>query len=448
MARSGMAAARLIRQLGGTPFVSDLKSAVDLADEIAELRALNIEFEIGEHSDRLLDVEFVVLSPGIPASAPIVQKVLEKGLPVFSEIELASWFCRGRMIAVTGSNGKTTTTTLLGAMLNDGGVDAVVCGNIGYPFSDAVLSIPENGFAVVEVSSFQLELIEEFRPYISMILNITPDHLDRYEDFDGYKAAKYRICDNQVAADYLILNADDAVLGSNHIRTDAHKVQFSITRNLPAGVFQRGGTLVGVAGEHTYNIIDIDQIRIPGPHNLQNAAAAGMAALLVGVTPESIAGTLRSFPGVEHRMEDVGTIAGIRFINDSKATNVDSVCYALRSVKTQICLIAGGREKGTSFEPLLQHGQDKIKEIILIGEAREKMFEALGKKFPVQFASDLEDAVRRAFQSASPGDTVMLSPACASFDMFDSYEHRGKMFKRIVASLRNNRETLQENAER
>ena len=293
-----------------------------------------------------------------------------------------------------------------------------------------------------------MELIEEFRPYIAMILNVTPDHLDRYENFDGYKTAKYRITDNQDAADYLILNADDSVLNGNHIETNARKIQFSITRSLPTGVFQRGGTLVGVAGENRYDIIDVNQIRIPGPHNLQNAAAAGMAALLAGIKPDSIAATLRSFPGVEHRMEDVGTIAGIRFINDSKATNVDAVCYALRSVETPVCLIAGGRDKGASYEPLVRFGRGKIKEIILIGEAREKMFEELGREFPAQFAEDLEDAVQRAFQAASPGDTVLLSPACASFDMFDSYEHRGKTFKRIVASLHNNSDTVKENAER
>ncbi|UCD16980.1 MAG: UDP-N-acetylmuramoyl-L-alanine--D-glutamate ligase, partial [Candidatus Zixiibacteriota bacterium] len=299
----------------------------------------------------------------------------------------------------------------------------------------------------VEVSSFQLELVEEFRPHIALILNLTPDHLDRYGDFDGYKRAKYRITDNQLVTDYLVLNADDAVLSGNHISTNAEKVQFSVTRALPTGVFKRGGTLVGIAGKKENNIIDAADICIPGPHNLQNAAAASLAGLLLGVNPESIAATLRTFPGVEHRMEDAGTIAGIRFINDSKATNVDSVCYALRSLDTPVCLIAGGREKGTSFDPIIRYGKRKIKEIILIGEARDKMFEVLGKEFPVQFADNMEDAVRRAFASASPGDTVLLSPACASFDMFDNYEHRGKVFKKAVRLLHNNKQNKKEKAE-
>ncbi len=448
MARSGMAAARLIRNLGGTPFVTDTKTVEQLTQEIADLEALRIDHEFGGHTDRILESDFVIISPGVPLTAPIVQKIQQAGIPIFSEIELASWYCRAPIVAITGSNGKTTTTTLVGEILGAAGLAAVVCGNIGYPFSDAVINIPENGVAVLEVSSFQLELIEEFRPHIAMILNLTPDHLDRYEDFAGYCKAKYRIAENMQDNDWLILNADDHVISQNGIKTKAQKIHFSITRTLPAGVFQRGETLVGSVGSEKTPIIDVKDIRIPGPHNLQNAAAAALAALLLGVEPRIIGESLRIFPGVEHRMEAVDTVAGIRFINDSKATNVDSVCYALRSVDAPVVLIAGGREKGGSYAPIIDVGKGKIKEIVLIGEGRENMFEALGKSFPVQFASSMEEAVTTAFGAASPGEIVMLSPACASFDMFRNYEHRGEIFKKAVAKLKTEKPDMAENSTR
>jgi len=316
-----------------------------------------------------------------------------------------------------------------------------VCGNIGEPFSDAVAKIPPDGIAVVEISSFQLELIEEFAPHIALILNLTPDHLDRYDGFDAYKSAKYRITENQSSSDFLILNADDGVIDKNNIETGAQKKYFSLNRTLPAGVFKRGESLVGRVANKETEIIKTSEIRIPGPHNLQNSAAASLAALLLDVKEDTIARTLREFPGVEHRLEDAGTIAGIHFINDSKATNVDSVCYALMSVATPVRLIAGGRDKGGDFRPIVRHGTNKIKSIVLIGEAREKMFDVLGKSFPVEFADSMDEAVSKAYNSASPGETVLLSPACASFDMFDNFEHRGKVFKRAVSLLKNNNPT-------
>ncbi|MCX6827322.1 MAG: UDP-N-acetylmuramoyl-L-alanine--D-glutamate ligase, partial [candidate division Zixibacteria bacterium] len=230
---------------------------------------------------------------------------------------------------------------------------------------------------------------------------------------------------------------DDTVIDKNNIDTKAQKIFFSTARVIPPGVFKRGESLVGIVDGKEQTIIKAGEIRIPGPHNLQNAAAASLAALLLGIRPEMIAQTLRSFPGVAHRLEDAGTVAGIRFVNDSKATNVDSVCYALRSIDTPICLIAGGRDKGGSYQPIIEYGIGKIKEIILIGEAKEKMFETLGRAFPVQFAGTMEEAVQRAFKAALPGETVLLSPACSSFDMFKNFEHRGNTFKEMVLFLRN-----------
>jgi len=436
MARSGVAVARLIKSRGGIPLVSDLKAADKLVHEINELKTFDIQFETGGHSERLLRSDFIIPSPGVPNDSEIMKKVTDMGIPLFSEIEVASWFCRGRIIAVTGSNGKTTTTSLIGAILETAGRNHVVCGNIGRAFSAAVDEVPEDGYAVVEVSSFQLEYIMDFKPHIALILNITPDHLDRYENFNAYKEAKYRITENQAPEDFLVINADDQVCSQDDLKTDARIIRFSIIREMPVGVFKRGETLIGIVDKKEYDIIRTKDIRIPGPHNLQNAAAASLAALLLGIEPEVMAETLRQFPGVEHRLEEVAILAGIRFVNDSKATNVDAVCYALKSFDSPICLIAGGRDKGGDFEPMIECGRKNIKEIILLGEARHKMFEAMGKIFPTQFAESMDDAVRKAFAAASPGEVVLLSPACASFDMYENYEHRGRDFKRAVMALR------------
>ncbi len=442
MARSGMAAARLIRKMGGVPFISEVKSEEQLASKLYDLKKDGIEYETGGHTERLLQSDYIILSPGVSQTIPIFKDISSAGIPVFSEIELASWFCRGKIIAITGSNGKTTTTSLMGAILSAGEVNNVVCGNIGSPFADCVLDIPSDGYAVVEVSNFQLETIEEFRPFIAMILNLSPDHLDRYESFNEYKQAKYRITENQTSSEYLILNADDAETTNDNIETDATKILFSTERILPSGVYINGKTLTARIDNNIHEIIDINKIKIPGPHNLQNAAAASLAALLIGINPQDIARALETFPGVAHRLEDAGMVAGIKFINDSKATNVDSVCYALRSINTPICLIAGGRDKGGSYRPIIDYGKGKIKEIILIGEARGKIFEALGKTFPVQFAECMEEAVKKAFNSASPGETVLLSPACSSFDMFTNFEDRGEIFKKAVMSLKNDHEKV------
>ena len=436
LARSGMAAARLIVRLGGIPLASDIRPATDLVPELEELQALGVTFETGGHTERLLEADYLILSPGVPRSIEIVRKAYDIGLPIFSEIELASWFCRGRIIAITGSNGKTTTTTLTGEILARAGIPHRVCGNIGTPFADAVTDIPEDGFAVLEVSSFQLELIEEFAPHVAMVLNLTPDHLDRYDDFNEYRQTKYNITLNQTENDYLILNADDTVIDRNNIETRAQKLFFSIRRALTAGVAQRGETLVGSVHGKEYNLVDVGRVRMPGPHNLQNAAAAALAGLLVGATSETITATLEAFPGVEHRLEDVTTVAGIRFVNDSKATNVDSVKFALLSIDTPIYLIAGGRDKAGDYEPLVEYGRNRVKGVILIGEAREKMFDALARAFPLQFAGSMDEAVEKAFAAASPGDTVLLSPACASFDMFKNFEERGRVFKNAVKALR------------
>ncbi|MDF1544768.1 MAG: UDP-N-acetylmuramoyl-L-alanine--D-glutamate ligase [bacterium] len=436
MARSGVAAAILAKQLGGIPFVSDAAPIQKLEAQFARLKENSIDFEAGGHTARILDSDYIILSPGVRLDIDILQKARSKGIPCFSEIEFASWVCRGTIVAVTGSNGKTTTTTLIGEMFKAGGVEAVVCGNVGLPFSEVAANIPINGVAVVEVSTFQLESVEEFNPHIALILNLSPDHLDRHGSFDNYKQLKYRLAENQTENDWLILNEEDKTLTRDKIKTGAKRAWFTTKESATASAFVSDGTLMVRIDDRDLEVLPVSDIRIPGPHNLQNSAAASVAASLMGIGPDAIAEALRAFTGVEHRMERVGKIAGIEFINDSKATNVDSVCYALRSVSNGLYLIAGGREKGASYAPIIEFGRDKIKGIVAIGEAREKIFSDLGKSFSITTAGSLEEAVNLCFEMARPGETVLLSPACASFDMFTSFEHRGRVFKEAVAALR------------
>ncbi len=438
MARSGMASALMAEDLGGQPFVSDSKSAELLADQIAQLQDRRIPFETSGHTDKLLSCDYIVVSPGVPPTADILRRLRDNGIPIFSEIEFASWACRGRIAAITGSNGKTTTTTLLGRMFQAAGIETFVCGNIGDPFAGVAARIPHDGVAVIEVSNFQLEGIADFRPDVATILNLTPDHLDRHGTFDEYKKVKYRIAENQSEGDTLILNLEDRATVADEITTQARKKFFSTTDdNVRAMTYVRNGILWTTACGSEEEVIHCSDIRIPGPHNLQNAAAAVTMARLMGVDIIAINRALGSFAGVEHRLERVGQVAGVFFINDSKATNVDSVCYALRSVETPIHLIAGGRDKSGDFAPIAKWGKDRIKSIVLIGEAKEKMFAVLGKAFSTQFADTLEEAVGRCFEMAYPGETILLSPACASFDMFEDYEHRGEVFKKAVANLKN-----------
>jgi len=437
MARSGVAAALLADSFMGKPFVSDVKEAQLLTSEIARLKAVNIPFETGGHTEKLLSCDYLVVSPGVPLTNEMLVKAQKKGIPIFSEIEFASWACRGKIVAVTGSNGKTTTTALLGEIFSEAGFDAFVGGNIGLPFSEIALKVPSNGIAVVEVSNFQLETIVDFQPDIAMILNITPDHLDRHGSFENYKKAKYRIAENQTAKQTLILNLDDKVLTSDTIATDARISYFTTNDSTTAVAFVRDNFLWGRKDAHEFSIIDTAEILIPGPHNLQNAAAAVTASLSCDVKADTLAKVLKHFSGVEHRMENAGTVAGINFINDSKATNVDAVCFALRSVKTPLYLITGGRDKGADFSPIIKYGKGKIKGVVAIGEAKDKIFDSFGQSFPVEFADSLEDAVRITFEQAIPGETILLSPGCASFDMFENFEHRGRVFKAAVAKLKN-----------
>ncbi len=433
MARSGVAAAVLADRFGGKPFVSDINSSDKLKTETAQLNSAGIPYEVGGHTEKLLTADYLVVSPGVPLTIDIIKKARQKGIPVFSEIEFASWCCKGKIIAVTGSNGKTTTTALLGEIFTAAGFDTFVAGNIGLPFSEIVEKIPENGIVVLEISTFQLETISDFKPNVALILNLTPDHIDRHGSFENYIKTKFRITENQSKDDFLILNAEDKETKKYNVSTQADIHYFS---HLPTS-----GITVCVKDDflilNNKQVIATDKLSIIGPHNLQNAAAAVAAASLFDISVDKLATVLSTFQSVEHRLENIGSVAGVKFINDSKATNIDSVTFALRSVNTELYLIAGGRDKGADFKELIPYGKDKIKSIIAIGEAKEKIFKQLGNTFKVQFAGTLQEAVQTAFKKALPGETVLLSPGCASFDMFENFEKRGREFKNAVAGLKN-----------
>ncbi len=435
-ARSGLAAARLLRALGAEVFVSDSGQAAAKPEAVASLQQGRIAFEFGKHSDRVFDADFCVLSPGIPVASPVVQKLLQLGVPVYSEIDIASGFYKGPVIAITGSNGKTTTTTLLGEMLRRTDPHAVVAGNIGQPFSDAVLKSNPGSWAAVEVSSFQLETIDTFHPRQVVLLNFAPNHLDRYPDYDAYKNAKWRVTKNLTPQDIFIYNAADEEILSRLQQLNCRKMGFSITGDRKAEAYYAQNAL-WIQGQKW---LDVSEMKLRGLHNYMNAMAAMLAAQNAGVSEEDILHVLRTFEGVEHRLEFVRRLDGVKFINDSKATTVESLYYALQSFDQPIILIAGGKDKGSDFTKLNDSIKEKVKMLILIGNATEKMAKAWQGLKPVIKAKTLQEAVEQAFKQAEPGDVVLLSPACASFDMFKDFEDRGRQFKQIVNRLKGKNE--------
>ena len=485
LARSGEAAASLLSNLGAHVLVSDLKDAEQLEDRVARLTREHpqIKFHLGGHSDKIIkDVELVVKSPGVPMDIPVLRKAKEKGIPVIGEVELAYRVCRSPIIAITGTKGKSTTSTLLGQMLSrsrDG--NTIVAGNIGKPITRYVMDLTESDLLVLEVSSFQLEATVHFAPEVGVILNIKRDHFDRHSGIEDYAAAKYRISANQTEDNYTILNADDPLAMACASRTRAKVVLFSSRRQLHEGVcvedgeiiarippLGRGDTATRRRGDYlrvavspcrrvsnrvrkggtVYGsrmaIMRRGELRIPGRHNLENALAAVAVSLIYGVEPETMKRVLQSFPGLEHAFEFVGEVHGVKFIDDSKSTNVVSLEAALESSSLEpvrnrenrnIILIMGGRDKGNDYTPLKSLVQERVSQLVLIGESADKVFSSIGSYTNAHRAGTMEDAVRLAYSLAKPGDTVLLSPACASFDMFRDYAQRGEIFKEAVREI-------------
>jgi UDP-N-acetylmuramoylalanine--D-glutamate ligase len=443
MARSGVSCAILLHKLGAEVFVSDLKKKELLTLQIEQLEEFDIDYETGGHTSQALqNKDFLVVSPGIPSDIPILSQAESLGIPRFSEIEVAYWLTDSPIVGVTGSNGKTTTVTLLGEILKEDKREYQLGGNIGIPFSGIVDKVSPEEIIVLELSSFQLEWIEEFRPYVASVLNITPDHLDRHPDMKAYVEAKLRILENQTEEDFAVLNVDDEGSLKFAAFGKSKKVFFSTKAEPEPGAFVRGGKLIVRFNGKENEIMEIDEINIRGPHNLSNACAACAISGILGVSGEAMRRALKTFPGVEHRLEPVASISGVSFINDSKATNVDSVWYALQSVNPPIILIAGGKDKGGDFKRLRELVQKNVKALVLIGEAEEKIKSALGDLIPTFHADTLEEAVEISFDKAAPKDTVLLSPGCASFDMFRDYQHRGQVYKTSVRNLNPKRNAM------
>jgi len=438
-ARSGIAVAKLLQSRGARVFVSDRESRERLQTQLDVLESTGIAFEAGEHSDRAYRCSLMVISPGVPGNAPVVQKARESGIRIVGELEVASWFCKASIVAVTGTNGKTTTTTLIGRMLADAKRDHGVAGNIGTAFSSLALELAETSVAVLEVSSFQLDHIETFHPRVAAILNITPDHLDRYGgSFEEYVESKSRIFKNQGANDTLIYNCDDTVTAGRAMNLRDSAVQllpFSTEQSLSSGACVKKNKVVIANDNRMDELMDVREIRIRGRHNLYNAMAAALAARTVDVSADSIRQTLMSFEGVEHRLEFVRELNGVRYVNDSKGTNVNSVWYALQSFDEPIVLLLGGRDKGNDYSLLKEPVQKKVRAIVALGESADTVVENFKHLTRVVKVTSMDGAVGQAERLAQRGDVVLLSPACSSFDWFENYEHRGRVFKELVNRL-------------
>jgi UDP-N-acetylmuramoylalanine--D-glutamate ligase len=438
LGRSGLSAAMFLREQGARVTVSDTRSAVALAKEIPALLEAGIMVESGGHG--LLTFrrqDLIVVSPGVPMETPEVKQVVAFGLPVIGELELASRYLQGRVVAITGSNGKTTTTTLVGKIFADAGVPTLVGGNIGLPVIDLVAKSGPTTVSVLEVSSFQLETVEEFHPWIAVILNITPDHLDRHGSFETYAAAKARITERQVAEDFLVLNAEDKAAQMVALKTKAEIYWFSGRRPIKQGAFVHGESILFVAreGAKAEPVMPISDIHLKGSHNVENVLAAVCAARLAKIPAESIRASVAGFAAVEHRLELVKVVNGVEFYNDSKATNVDAAMKAVASFPGGILLILGGKDKDSDYTLMSGMLKERVKIVYTIGSAAEKIERELQGVVKIVSAETLQAAVAKAAKAATAGDVVLLSPACSSFDQFENYEQRGRVFRQLVNEL-------------
>lgn len=431
--RSGLGAAKLAKQFGAIPFVSDAGSEEKLKSSIEFLRKEKIDHEIGTHSDKVFDCDLMIVSPGVPSDAEVIVKAKEKKIKLISELEFASQFCKGNVIGITGTNGKTTTTSLCGYLFNECGVKTYSAGNIGLAFSEIANEVKENEFVSLEISSFQLDLIESFKPNVAMILNITPDHLNRYENsVEKYALSKLKIYENQDSNDYLIVGKDSELLNKYFKRPKSQVFFFSTTKKVSNGCFLDGDDVKFVRNDVEEFSCKVSDIFIKGEHNIQNAMAVIIAAKIYKLDNEKILNALKAFKGVEHRLELVREIEGIKFVNDSKATNVDSVVVALKSFDQPLYLILGGQDKGNDYTMIEELVKEKVKKIYAIGSSAEKVFNFFHQIVKTEIKKDFDEVINAALSEARPGDVVLLSPACASFDMFNNYEHRGNVFKDIV----------------
>jgi UDP-N-acetylmuramoylalanine--D-glutamate ligase len=439
LGKSGLAAALFLRHQGAQVTVSDVRSAEALAKDIPALLDEGIMVEAGGHG--LLTFrrqDLIVVSPGVPLDTPELVQARNFGRPVIGELELAARFLKGKTLAITGSNGKTTTTSLVGEILEEAGFPTLVGGNIGVPVIALINQSTPDTWSVLEVSSFQLESTEQFHPQIAVILNITPDHLDRHGTFENYALAKERIFAAQTPDDFLVLNAENVRAAAAASRSDARVYRFSLERSVPQGAWVEAGHVVFRSSKDapTESIIPLHSIPLKGEHNVENVLAAVCASRLAGAPPDAIRRAIEKFKAVEHRLEYVATLNGVEFFNDSKATNVDATAKAIASFSTGIHLILGGKDKNSDYTQLSQLLRQRVRAVYTIGSAAAKIESQLRGVVPLQSCDTLDKAVREAAAAARPGDVVLLAPACSSFDQFESYEHRGRVFKELVNEWR------------
>lgn len=440
LGKSGTEAAVFLKDRGARVTATDAASEPELGTTAESLRDMGITLQLGTHDAAcFLASDLIVVSPGVPHTLEAIAAAARKGIPVIGEVELASRFIREPLVAVTGTNGKTTVTMLLGEMLRESGLEVFVGGNIGDPLIGYVIKKRRSDVLVVEVSSFQLDTIDTFRPHVGVLLNITEDHMDRYDGFDAYVRSKARLFENQTDEDIAVFNHADPAVRSACRNLPAKRLPYgpagSVSLTAGPGAYLNGtGIHCRTAGSRE-TAFDLSRVRFAGRHNMENAAAAILAALAAGGSPEGIQAALERFTTPAHRLEPVATIRGIRYVNDSKATNIDAVARALESFDTPLVLIMGGRNKGGDFSGLQEPISRRVKRLIVMGEAAEKIAAAVGNATHWQSVSSMEDAVGAAAAAARPGDTVLLSPGCASFDWYDGYAQRGDAFKNAVGKL-------------
>jgi len=436
LGRSGVASALFLKSRGARVTVSDSKSEDQLTQEIPALLDKGIAVETGGHGERTFqNQDLIVVSPGVPADAEPIRQARALGQLVIGEIELASEFLQGKIVAITGSNGKTTTTTLTGEILVACDSKTLVGGNIGTPAISLVDKAVPQTITVLEVSSFQLETIRSFRPKIAVVLNVTPDHLDRHRTFEAYVNAKARIFENQQADDFAVLNADDPACVELGTRTQAKVLWFSRKQEVEQGAFAHKGEIVFRREGSDERIMAVGEIPLKGAHNLENVLAAICCGVLLSCDGAKIRTAVRDFKAVEHRLEYVATVRGVEYYNDSKATNVDATIKALESFPSGVHLVLGGKDKGSDYTVLNDLLRQRVKRVYTIGAAAQKIESQIKNAVQVVSADTLEAAVKQAANSAQAGEVVLLAPACASFDQFENYEHRGRVFKELVRGL-------------
>jgi UDP-N-acetylmuramoylalanine--D-glutamate ligase len=435
LARTGVVTSLFSAGYGATVTATDEKPETELAEPAARLRAAGVKLDLGTHTPgTFLEQDLIVVSPGVPAKLPALELARARGIPVWSEIELAWRFLRGKLVAITGSNGKTTTTSLVAHILSTAGIATLVGGNIGVPLLSLVETSTDSSVTVAEVSSFQLETIQDLRPEIGVLLNLTPDHLDRHKSFEEYARAKMRMFENQIERDAAVLNADDPEV-TKRMPSKPHSYWFSRQKRVAEGAFVRDDEIIFRAEGLEMPLARRSEILLRGDHNLENVLAACVASHLAGAPLDAIASGVKTFRAVEHRLEFVAEIEGVQFYNDSKATNVDAALKAVEAFPGPLIVILGGKDKGSPYAPLQEPLRQRARMALLIGAASEKIASDLSGSVALEHTGALERAVNIAMEHAKPGDVVLLAPACSSFDQFENYEQRGRVFKDLVAQL-------------